>query len=217
MSSIEGEYEIKDIPAGTYSLLVTKGGYISTTVVGVVVPLGGEMVQNIELVGLPGALRGVVYASYDPGLPLAGVTVTILDPSNDRSTTTTNINGEFEFTGLMEGNYTVYFELDGFKPMEMGPFLVDPEGTVTLNQVLLEPVREGFGGFIFGFDLAHSMMILALFLTIVILALAVILRIKTFEAPEKSPAVYDQAEEQLENGPEELPGRRRKPEKEDVK
>jgi len=217
ISSIEGEYEIKDIPAGTYSLLVTKGGYISTTVVGVVVPRGGEKLQNIELVGLPGALRGVVYASYDPGLPLAGVTVTILDPSNDRSTTTTNINGEFEFTGLMEGNYTVYFELDGFKPMEMGPFLVDPEGTVTLNQVLLEPVREGFGGFIFGFDLAHSMMVIALALTIAIMMLAAALRIRTFEAPDKSPAVYDQAEEQLENGPEDASGTEKEPEKEDVK
>jgi cell division protein FtsB len=35
------------------------------------------------------------------------------------------------------------------------------------------------------------MMILALFLTIVILAIAVYLRIRTFQAPETAPAVYD--------------------------
>jgi hypothetical protein len=65
----------------------------------------------------------------------------------------------------------------------------------------MEPTKEGFGGFIFGFDLAHSMMILALFLTIVILALAVILRIRTLEAPDKAPAVYDQEEPSEGEGP----------------
>jgi uncharacterized membrane protein YvbJ len=44
--------------------------------------------------------------------------------------------------------------------------------------------------------MAHSMMILALFLTIVILAMAVYLRIRSFQAPETAPAVYDQAEEE---------------------
>jgi hypothetical protein len=47
------------------------------------------------------------------------------------------------------------------------------------------------------------MMILALFLTIIILALAVMLRIKTFEAPDKAPAVYDQEEMQEEEEAEE--------------
>jgi hypothetical protein len=44
--------------------------------------------------------------------------------------------------------------------------------------------------------MAHSMMILALFLTIIMLAIAVYLRIRTFQAPESAPAVYDQAEEE---------------------
>lgn len=63
----------------------------------------------------------------------------------------------------------------------------------------MSPLRTGVGeGFIFGFDMAHSMMILALFLTIVILAVAVYLRIRTFQAPETAPAVYDEAEEPKE-------------------
>ena len=65
-----------------------------------------------------------------------------------------------------------------------------------MGRIELEPTRESFGGFIFGFDLAHSMMILALFLTIVILAFAVVLRIRTFEAPDKAPAVYDELDEE---------------------
>ncbi|HUS56961.1 MAG TPA: carboxypeptidase-like regulatory domain-containing protein, partial [Thermoplasmata archaeon] len=129
--------------------------------------------------------------------PLSGVLVTIV---GTQRSTLTNINGEFTFTGLTSGNYTVLFVHDGFKPMEIGPVVITQESTEGLDNVLLEPVSEEFGGFIFGFDLAHSMMILALFLTIVILALAVVLRIRTFETPENAPAIFDDEDLEEEEG-----------------
>ncbi len=187
-SSIEGEYEIANIPAGTYTVQASLEGYETTVVTGVTISRGGELQLNINLVGKPGALFGIVYDS-ETQETLSGVLVTII--SVQRSTVT-NINGEFTFTGLTSGNYTVLFVIDGFKPKEIGPVVITQETTARLEQVLMEPVNEGFGGFIFGFDLAHSMMILALFLTIVILALAVVLRIRTFEAPENAPAIFDE-------------------------
>jgi uncharacterized membrane protein len=127
--------------------------------------------------------------------------VTIKISETEQRSTITNAFGMFEFTQLVAGNYTLQFVLSGFKPMEIRNVAVQAEG-ITNQTFYMEPVRKGFEGFIFGFDLGHSMMILALFMTIVILAIAVYLRIRTFQAPETAPAVYDQEEEELAEGEE---------------
>ncbi|MCU0860039.1 MAG: carboxypeptidase regulatory-like domain-containing protein [Thermoplasmata archaeon] len=194
-SSLEGEYTIRNISAGSYTVTATLEGYITTTVPGVVIPRGTEVRLDIVLVGLPGGLRGTVLdsASLDP---LAGVTVAIVDAEPNQRTTITNINGEFQFTGVSAGNYTIRLSMEGYKPIEFGPVVITGDDPTNLYNITMDPTRESFGGFIFGFDLAHSMMILALLLTIVMLAFAVMLRIRTFEAPDKAPAVYDQEESQ---------------------
>ena len=132
---------------------------------------------------------------------LSGVAVTVLSQEGTQRSTITNTEGLFVVPGLVRGNYTVRFYLDGYKPLELSPVVVPEEG-LDLGEVMIEPVPESFGGFFFGFDLAHSMMILALFLTIIILALAVMLRVRSFESPGKAPAVYDQEEEAGEKQPE---------------
>jgi hypothetical protein len=197
LSSIEGKYEIDGIPAGIYTVEASLQGYLNVTVAGVEVKRGAELTLNFNLTGLPGGLYGVVVDSVT-GSPLPGVKVTLL-PQRE---TITNINGEFEFTGLKEGNYTVRFALDGYRPVEIDSIVITHEETTQLGEIHLEKTRDSFGGFIFGFDLAHSMMILALFLTIVILALAVVLRIRTFESPDRAPAIYDELydEEEEEAG-----------------
>jgi uncharacterized membrane protein len=81
--------------------------------------------------------------------------------------------------------------------MEVRNVAVKENGTTNVT-FYMEPLRKGFEGFIFGFDLAHSMMIIALFITIMILAVAVYLRYRTFQTPESAPAVYDQEEEAAE-------------------
>ncbi|HUV60966.1 MAG TPA: carboxypeptidase regulatory-like domain-containing protein [Thermoplasmata archaeon] len=187
LSSIEGKYEIDGIPAGIYTVEASLQGYLNVTVIGMEVKKGAELTLDFNLTGLPGGLYGVVVDS-NTGSPLSGVRVSLL-PQRE---TITNINGEFEFTGLKEGNYTVRFALDGYRPVEIESIVITHEEMTQLGEIHLEKTRDSFGGFIFGFDLAHSMMILALFLTIVILALAVVLRIRTFESPDKAPAVYDE-------------------------
>ncbi|UCE91990.1 MAG: carboxypeptidase regulatory-like domain-containing protein [Methanobacteriota archaeon] len=190
ISSIDGEYLISSIPAGAYTVMASLQGYNNATIVNVRIDRGTEVRLNINLTGkLGGALYGIVIDA-STGNSLSGVRVTLV-PQRE---TITNINGEFQFTGLQPGDYTIMFTLDGYRPMEMGDISISPENLTELGFVSLDPIRESFGGFIFGFDLAHSMMILALFLTIVILALAVVLRIRSFEAPDRAPAVYDELE-----------------------
>jgi hypothetical protein len=201
-TSIDGEYEIIGIPAGTYVVTASLQGYNNMSVFQVEIRRGFEAQLNFNLTGLPGALYGIV-VDEETGDYLAGVQVVVL-PQRE---TITNINGEFEFTGLKAGEYMVRFTLDGYRPIEIGPVVITLEETTEVQTIHMEPTRESFGGFVFGFDLPHSMMILALFLTIVILAFAVVLRIRTFEAPDKAPAVYDDLdEEQAEEEPEAADG-----------
>jgi hypothetical protein len=196
-SDSQGAFRIENITAGTYDVTATLSGYVTALFEGVVIPVGGEVRLDINLTALPGAvLRGTVVAR-DTGKPLENVYVTVVNIDGGPITKTTNVDGGFEFTGLVGGNYTIQFQIDGYKPLEISGIEVSPEG-ITERSFRLEPLGKSFGGFIFGFDMAHSMMILALFLTIVILAVAVYLRIRTFQAPESAPAVYDQAEEEAE-------------------
>ncbi|HEX7391461.1 MAG TPA: carboxypeptidase-like regulatory domain-containing protein [Thermoplasmata archaeon] len=199
ISGSDGSYIISNLTAGTYTVVVIKAGYATQTIPDLVIISGTETVLNIDLVGLPGAiLRGVVYLS-DSQQPLTNVQVTIIDLRPQPRSTSTNINGEFEFTGLLAGNYTIRLEKTGYRPLEIGKIDVVVGDPVMLNLELV-PLREGFEGFIFGFDMAHSMMILALFLTIVILAVAVYLRMRSFQTPGSAPAVYDEADEEPAGG-----------------
>lgn len=191
LSSIEGKYEIDGIPTGIYTVEASLQGYLNVTVPEVGITRGSELQLNFNLTGLPGALYGIVVDAVT-GDRLAGVTVVVL-PQRE---TITNTNGEFQFTGLPADEYIVRFTLDGYQPKEIGSIATTLDETTEMGSIELEPTRESFGGFIFGFDLAHSMMILALFLTIIILAFAVVLRIRTFEAPDKAPAIYDELDEE---------------------
>ncbi|MFZ2052615.1 MAG: carboxypeptidase regulatory-like domain-containing protein [Candidatus Aminicenantales bacterium] len=61
-----------------------------------------------------GAMRGTVRDTE--GNPLPGVTVTLTGPKTPEQTTVTSAGGNFRFLGLPGGsNYTIKFELEGFK------------------------------------------------------------------------------------------------------
>lgn len=197
LTDVEGAYRLENLTAGIYTISAQLEGYSLRLMTDVVLPVGGEVIVDIELVALPGAVvRGTVLAK-DTGEALIYVRVTIAGPDGNERTKDTNFQGQFEFTGLGEGNYTLQFQADGYRPLEVSISGVKSD-TISNETYYLVPERKGFEGFIFGFDLAHSMMILALFVTIMILAVAVYLRIRTFQAPESAPAVYDQAEEEAE-------------------
>lgn len=200
-SGPDGSYEIRNLTAGEYTIVASAVGYQTQTISNLVIMPGGEVQQNINMVGLPGGiLRGIVYLANSRE-PLANVQVTIVDLRPQPISRATNIHGEFEFAGLAAGNYTIHLEKSGYRPIEIGRISVT-EGEPVELVLEMTPLREGFAGFIFGFDIAHSMMILALLLTIVILAVAVYLRVRSFQTPENAPAIYDEREEE---GPEAPP------------
>lgn len=203
VSGPDGTYEILELPAGTYTIVASPAGYQTAIIPNVVIPPGGDVELNINLTGLPGAIvRGMVLIDATT-TGIANVLVTIVNADSDvgdwSRSTTTNFKGQFEFTGLEAGNYTLSFEKTGYSPMETARFEVT-ETTIINRTHELSPLREGFGGFFGEFDMAHSMMFLGVGLTLVIFFVALYLRIKTFMTPGSAPAVYDQVEEEGEQG-----------------
>jgi hypothetical protein len=200
LSGPYGNYEIGNLTAGTYTIMASSPLYETESIPGVVIPEGGETQLDINLTGLPGAIISGKIVDASTNLPLAYVLVTIVDTTPTRPSVSTDINGAYGLPGLEAGNYTVRFEKTGYRPVEISHINVTKEGT-TVQDIEMIPLRKGFEGFIPGFDVPHSMMLLALCLTIIILALAVYLRHRSFETPGSGPAVYDQ-EEEVEEGPE---------------
>jgi len=195
LSGPDGNYEIGNLTAGIYTVRASSPGYETATIAGVVMPEGGAIQLNINLTGLPGALISGVVVDAATGLPLANVLVTIVDIDPPRAGVATDINGAYGLPGLNPGNYTVRFEKTGYRPVEISNINVTKDGQ-TNQDLEMTPLRNGFEGFIPGFDIPHSMMLMALCLTIIIFALAVYLRHRSFETPENAPAIYDQAEEE---------------------
>jgi hypothetical protein len=195
LSGPDGNYEIGNLTAGIYTIRVSSPGYETATIADVVVPEGGTIQLNINLTGLPGALISGVVIDADTGMPLANVLVTIVDIDPPRAGVATDINGAYGLPGLDPGNYTVRFEKTGYQPIEISNINVTKDGETKQN-LEMTPLRRGFEGFIPGFDIPHSMMLMALCLTIIIFALAVYLRHRSFETPESAPAIYDQADEE---------------------
>jgi hypothetical protein len=195
LSGPDGNYEIGNLTAGIYTVRASSPGYETATIADVVMPEGGAIQLNINLTGLPGALISGVVVDADTGLPLANVLVTIVDIDPPRAGVATDINGAYGLPGLDPGNYTVRFEKTGYRPVEISNVNVTKDGQ-TIQNLEMTPLRNGFEGFIPGFDIPHSMMLMALCLTIIIFALAVYLRHRSFETPESAPAIYDQAEEE---------------------
>jgi hypothetical protein len=206
ISDTGGNYRIENVTAGTYNLSAARDGYVTMVIADVIIPVGGTVDLDIDLVALPGAvLIGKVVDRHSPDTPLYNVIVTIFIGDTQQRTEFTDPLGHFGFTELAAGNYTLQFEVSGYRPLEIRNVAVKENETTNMT-FTMEPLRKGFEGFIFGFDLAHSMMILALFFTIVILAVAVYLRYRTFQTPESAPAVYDQEEELEEKKEGEMPG-----------
>lgn len=201
VSGADGTYQIRNLTAGTYSIQASRTGYVTAVYDGVVIAPGGDTELNMDLKALPGAiLRGVVINSENQKLP--NIKVTLISANVQQNSTTTNIDGEFAFTGLTVGNYTLQFEGVNYRPMQITHVtLTNSSETQTF---IMSPLRQGFSGFIFGFDMPHSMMILALFLTIIMLGVAVYLRIRNIQKPGSAPAVYD--EEELEEESRDKPG-----------
>jgi outer membrane receptor protein involved in Fe transport len=93
-------------------------------------------IASLAAQGLTGSISGVV--TDETGAVLPGVTVTIESPAliGGSQMRITETNGAFRFPVLPPGEYKASFQLTGFGGIARAAIIVQPDRTVTLDQVL---------------------------------------------------------------------------------
>ena len=107
-SGIDGHYQLGNLCAGTYDLLVTLPGYCSMEVHNISVGENTTRTLNIDFDN-GGVLTGNITDS--DGLPLSGVVISV---EGTAATGTSGTNGDYYIAGICPGEYDVTFTKDGF-------------------------------------------------------------------------------------------------------
>ena len=105
VSDGNGAYEIPDLAAGTYLVLVRAPGY-RAAFSSEVVMVGAATMADFALNGNPGGVEGTIL-NFCNGLPVAGALVIVTDGSDIVGFALTDENGNYTIDGLAPGNYTV--------------------------------------------------------------------------------------------------------------
>jgi len=174
-----GRFEILDVQPGTYVAHTTKEGYQTNFSDTPVFVMRGETTTvNFNLTEEPATLFGkVVYG----GNGLTDVRVDLT--SNEFSTTTfTDSNGNYSVVGIPVGNYHVIFTKNDFINQE---FEVSLDAHLPkILDVTMEKKAGSGGGFIPGFDLSHSLMVVGLTFAIITMILALFIHFRVDKKPD---------------------------------
>jgi len=175
-----GRYEIPKVQPGTYTVVASKVGYYSSDPMPPVVMVRGET-KSIDFVlqEQPADLGGMV--EYD-GAGLKGVTVKLSNPLFTVETVTDD-EGNYSFSQVPSGTYTITFTKQEFltKSFSVG---LTPFEVRELNVVMVYDDANNTQTFLLGLDLAHSLMVIGLTVSIMILAVGIYFNYKIRRKPE---------------------------------
>jgi len=124
----EGNFNIDNVPAGTYTLNVVAGGYYNYSVIDVGVTDGGATEVNVVL--SPRGISGIVVGS-DTALAIEGATVSVILDSVIISTTTTDSAGFFSIEQLPVDIYDLLVTFDGYDDYNAYGIAVETAGEIT--------------------------------------------------------------------------------------
>ena len=113
LSDAAGYYSFSTLPADSYALTCSPTGFVSGSIIGIVVALGQtRSATDFNLVaGL--TISGTVQMQSE-GTPVRGATVQLQSQTTGASiTTTTDAGGHYQFTALSAGTYNLAFTLNG--------------------------------------------------------------------------------------------------------
>ena len=110
-----GNYSITVGSNGTYNLTASASSY-STSQASVVVS-GSDKVQNFALFQSTGNITGTVLDGSNSNTPMPGITVVLRDSVNVQvAANITDASGNYSFSGVANGNYTVAAGASGYDP-----------------------------------------------------------------------------------------------------
>ncbi|MBX8632713.1 MAG: carboxypeptidase regulatory-like domain-containing protein [Thermoplasmata archaeon YP2-bin.285] len=192
-----GEYSFSGIPGGRYNVTVSDTGYLSNeTTVRIVA--GVQSWLNFTLQPLLGQIIGIVNSTTSAGriIQLADANVTLSGPGVFMHTVT-NSHGIYQFMSLKAGTYTVKVGKNGYSPGQ-ATVVVQLSRIVYLNFTLVSLSHSyllPLSGFIGKLDLNHSLMFVALALSIVIVSGSVTLLNKSYNWRERQDGKGSRQEE----------------------
>lgn len=175
-----GQYTIGDVAPGTYTVTARKVGYYdSDPLPPIVMVRGATKNLDFELQEQPAELYGRV--SYQ-GDGVSGVKVT-LTSSQFNAVTYTDDRGNYSFELVPSGNYVMTLRKDNFldRTVNVG---ISPFEVKRLDVELEYDVANTTQEFLFGFDLAHSLMVVGLVVSLIVLAVALYVNFKLRRKPE---------------------------------
>jgi len=139
-----GNYAFASVPSGTYNLSASAAGYGNASVAGVVVLPNTNTTQAISLTPLKGIIQGQATDGVTAA-PISGATVsTTIDGT--AVSTITNSTGNYSFTGVTEGSYTLTVTAANYASGSASAS-VGPGATVTKN-VALSPLPGSISGLV---------------------------------------------------------------------
>lgn len=100
-----GNYVLPLLTPGSYTLSISSTNY-QTATQAITIQSNTTSTANLNLQPLPGSASGSVINAQTT-LPLSGTTITLLQGSTPVATTVTNSLGDYVFTGLLPGSYTI--------------------------------------------------------------------------------------------------------------
>ena len=168
-TNANGKYSINNIPAGTYFASPEFKNYINSSKFRKNVTVSnGSTTVNFTLTSFPEIMSGEVMFGNQP---LADVTVTVTSSDGAKWVVTTANNGTyFSPSQLAPGNYTLSFSKSGYSAVTEN-IAFDPIGSTTYNVSMTRETLFSTEGFIPGYDLPHSLMIIALFIALTTLVI----------------------------------------------
>lgn len=168
------------VPPGDYYITITNvtNGDRTLKTLRMTVQEGNNMLILMVSMEEKFTLTGVVLSG---GGPLVDVTVRLESVEGDARTATTDADGLYRINNIPEGNYTVTFSKSGYRTMEKAISLPD-DSTLDIEMERMGlPARDGF---LAGYDLGHSLMVVALGLAVATLIVALFARYQVRKKPE---------------------------------
>ncbi|WP_459501728.1 carboxypeptidase regulatory-like domain-containing protein [Bacillus sp. C1] len=128
-----GAYTVPSLAPGTYSVIFAADGY-GTQTVGAVIASNQVSTTNVSLIPLAGSVTGEVIDSQT-NLPINMASVSIFLNNVLIANTITNVAGNYTFTGLTPGNYTVSFSAQNYGTQIVGA-IVQANMMITVDESL---------------------------------------------------------------------------------
>jgi hypothetical protein len=174
-----GAYTISGIRPGTYVAYAEKSGYWTNYHdLPVLIERGKTTRLNFTLEEQPATIYGRVKVGGDG---IAGVMVTVTSGGTSFNAQT-DTEGNYTLSGIPVGTYTITFSKTDLVSQDL-QISLSPFESKRLDVTLEREVREG-EGFIPGFDLPHSLMIVGLVLALITIIFSLLVRLRVERKPE---------------------------------